>query len=289
MRSLARSALLLFLVLYGALAAAEETALATDRLIDHISSNTSSLAAVADIDHARLAASAGVSTMPPSRALIRSNPATNSDLLALDPTIGLDLPLRTLAYQDEDHAQVAFSSAEFIAARYAIVDTKVLQAYEQDLRTALAGIEPAALAPLSDAKVTPGYGIIQIRSDFAFAESADRIRQAIMSQGDTVWFGDVDYRADAEALGIDLPPARLLLFGGPAPGGMAMTDFPRLGLDAFCQKVLLVEEPGGVVKLYFNDIVALAELHYGSSNKPQAVINQRMRETLSAAVAADNQ
>ena len=105
-----------------------------------------------------------------------------------------------------------------------------------------------------------------------------------MSQGDTVWFGDVDYQADARSEGVDIPGSRLLLFGGPAPGAMAMTGFPRLGLDAFCQKVLLLEGDDGRVRLYFNDIVALAELHYGSSNQPQAVINQRMRATLEGAV-----
>ena len=80
--------------------------------------------------------------------------------------------------------------------------------------------------------------------------------------------------------------ATLLLFGGPGPGGKAMSEYPKLGLDAFCQKILVLEsaDGSGIVSLHFNDIVALAKLHYGSSNKPQAVINKRLMATLSGAV-----
>ena len=63
-----------------------------------------------------------------------------------------------------------------------------------------------------------------------------------------------------------------------------MAEFPKLGLDAFCQKLLVYEAPDGSVNIAFNDIVALAELHYGSSNKPQQVVNTRLTATFEEAV-----
>ena len=65
---------------------------------------------------------------------------------------------------------------------------------------------------------------------------------------------------------------------------MAMAEYPKLGLDAFCQKLLVYVDSKGAVKVIFNDIVAFAELHYGKSSKPQNVINGRLIKTFSAAV-----
>ena len=63
-----------------------------------------------------------------------------------------------------------------------------------------------------------------------------------------------------------------------------MAEFPKLGLDAFCQKLLVYEDPQGGVKVAFNDIVAFAELHYGKSNPPQNVINGRLKKTFTEAI-----
>ena len=82
-----------------------------------------------------------------------------------------------------------------------------------------------------------------------------------MAEGDTLWFGELDYRAEAQAFDIELPRLTLLLFGAPGPGGKAMADFPRMGLDAFCQKVLVHEADDGQVKVYYNSMVGFAELH----------------------------
>ncbi len=105
-----------------------------------------------------------------------------------------------------------------------------------------------------------------------------------MSQGDTKWFADVDYQKEASVLGIVLRPTTLLLFGGPAPGGKAMMTSPKIGLDAFCQKLLVYENESGEVWIAYNDIVAFANLYYQTSTKPQQMINQRLKMTFSKAI-----
>ena len=109
-----------------------------------------------------------------------------------------------------------------------------------------------------------------------------------MSQGDTKWFGDVNYTSNALTLGVKIRPTILLLFGGPARGGKAMMTSPKIGLDAFCQKLLVFENENGEVWVAYNDIVAFAKLYYSNSTKPQHLINKRLHTTFTKAVTANN-
>ena len=62
-----------------------------------------------------------------------------------------------------------------------------------------------------------------------------------------------------------------------------MRDFKTLGLDAFCQKVLLIEQQGQV-SLYSNDIVDMAKLHYGDTTPSHRIINFRLNQAYSRVV-----
>lgn len=133
--------------------------------------------------------------------------------------------------------------------------------------------------------VDEGFGIVHTKSDFDYTTTVQNLREIVMSQGDTKWFGDVDYQKDAAVLDVSLRPTILLLFGGPAPGGKAMMTSPKIGLDAFCQELLVYEKANGEVWIAYNDIVAFAELYYQKSTKPQQIINQRLKMTFSKAVS----
>jgi len=139
-------------------------------------------------------------------------------------------------------------------------------------------------SPVALDSISPGYGVIELTSDFSFGSTIERLRQSVLSQGDTKWFGEVDFLEAAKPRRIEVSSATLLLFGGPGPGGRAMAQFPKLGLDAFCQKVLVYQDGARNVKVAFNDIVAFAELHYGQSAPPHKVIDDRLKETFSLAV-----
>ena len=114
------------------------------------------------------------------------------------------------------------------------------------------------------------------------------ISQEVEKQSDTRWFGEIDFQKDAKALDHKINPAILLLFGGPAPGGKAMMTTPKIGLDAFCQKLLIYQDENNEVWVAFNDIVAFSELYYGRSTKAQQVINQRLTATFTKAVKEEN-
>lgn len=258
-----------------------------DALAAQISESTRDLEPVVTIDHARLAEAEGV-TMPPSILTIYSDREVNAALVATDPLIGLDLPHRVLAFVEAgaDTASVAYADAEFLMKRHGLSDARLLDGYTRSLEKALAGVPDRLRAPSDASHLDEGYGIIEIVSDYPFEDTIERLRAAVLAQSDTQWFGEVDYRVDASGLGLELRKTTLLLFGGPEPGGRAMADFPNLGLDAFCQKLLVYEAADGSVRVAFNDIAAFAELHYGTTIPIHHALNGRLTENFTAAVRA---
>ncbi len=235
---------------------------------------------IASIDHARLAKAEGVE-MPASRVLIFSDPEINTPILEENVRAGLDLPFRVLSFDQDDRPQIAYTDSQFLKVRHGLNDTQALNTFESKLLEVLNGLD-AAPGPTNG--LFADYGVIELRSPLSVLKAVERLSKAVMEQDDTVWFGEVDFAAEASHLGVELPDAVLLLFGGPAPGGVAMAGFPAIGLDAFCQKLLVyANEEGGSVVI-FNDIAALAELHYGFSAEPHRGLNKRLTSTFRTAI-----
>lgn len=257
-----------------------------DALFDAVASAVSDagLQRVLDIDHARLAAEAGV-PMPPSRVQIFSDPGIDARLLAASVRTGLDLPFRVLTFAEGDVPRLTYTSAEFLGLRHGLTDGDALDAFDDRLATALASVEGAAPRPVPTDGLTRDYGIAELRTSLDVPTSVARLKAAVTAQPDTIWFGEIDLAARAAASGTDIVPAVLLLFGGPAPGGVAMAEFPAIGIDAFCQKLLVHAAPDGGSVILFNDIAALARLHYGRSAPPHAALDERLTATFTAALA----
>ena len=255
----------------------------TDAVAKTIAKNIAELETIAVIDHSRLAEKEGV-TMPPSVVTIYSDPEVDSALMKQNPRVGLDLPQKILVFEADGDVRVAFPRASFLAARHGVTDEAALSLYQKRVDLGLKGVAPDLIDPVTDKGVTRDYGITDLVSDFDYAATIKRLKKAVMNQEDTVWFGDIDLHSVAAKQRVDLPRSTLLLFGGPKPGGVAMAKFPKLGLDAFCQKLLVYEDSEGKVRVIFNDIVKMAKLHYGKSAKPHEVINGRLTTTFEAAV-----
>jgi len=240
---------------------------------------------IADIDHARLAERAG-SPMPPAHVLIWSDPALDAAILKAHPLAALDLPLRALAFEDPDtgKAAVIANRFDFLMRRHGLPDDAALRArYDAAVAKAMRGIPPESIAGFaSDAM--PDAGMVTLESPHDFSATEALLLKVIRSQSDTMIFATVDFAARAHAKGVSLAPLRLILFGAPGPGGQAMSKAPTLGLDAFCQKLLLWQDASGSVRVTFNDLLALAERQQVSVGLPLRVINRRIRETFSDAL-----
>ncbi|GAB5557379.1 MAG: hypothetical protein SchgKO_15920 [Schleiferiaceae bacterium] len=263
----------------------EPTAL---ELSENLAKTASEDATVFTLDHHGMAAEEGVE-MPQSVATLISEPHINLPLLEQFPLIGLDLPFKFLIYQESDSTglMAAYTSGEFMARRHGFSSIDFIAEYEQE---ALRRVKKAGDLPMAKVKydlVTERYGMVFIPSEKDFDATIASLKSAVMGQGDTRWFGEIEYHEEAAKTGVTLPRSTLLLFGGPAPGGKAMAQYPRLGLDAFCQKILVFENQEGRVQIVYNDIVEFAKLYYGDYTKAHEVINGRLKQTFTAALKAD--
>jgi len=256
---------------------------AVDGLYEALAANIKRSDVIATIDHSRLAAERG-EVMPPARVVIFSDPDVNTSILRKNPMAGLDLPFRVLAYAEGDTPAVIFTPADYLERRYDLGDMAALRRYQASVRNVVRAVPEDVIVNFDTSSLAKGQGIVALDSVYNFDQTVQRLKEAIMAEGDTIWFGEIDYQKEAEELGVDLRPVTLLLFGAPGPGAKAMAEYPRMGLDAFCQKLLVYEKRDGRIGVLLNDMTAFAELHYGDSGMPHQVIGRRMRDTLGGAV-----
>jgi len=240
---------------------------------------------IVDIDHARLAQKVE-SPMPPSHVLIWSDPKLETEILKINPVAAIDLPLRVLAFEDPFSGKAAVIANRFdsLMNRHGLPDDAAIrERYETAISNATEGIPSESIASFSSDKI-PDAGLVTLDSPHDFNTTETRIMDAINAQDDTVFFATVDFTDRAKKFGVSLAPIRLILFGAPGPGGKAMSTAPILGLDVFCQKMLIWQDTAGAVHVTFNDLLVLAEHQQVSVGIPLRVINYRIKKTFSEAL-----
>ncbi|WP_291985212.1 DUF302 domain-containing protein [Candidatus Accumulibacter sp. ACC007] len=101
------------------------------------------LTVFARVDHAAGAATIGKS-LRPTEVIIFGNPQGGTPFMECAQTVGIDLPLKALIWED-DSAQVwlGYNDPLFLAQRHGVAKCPVAE----KLRQALAGLAEAALAP----------------------------------------------------------------------------------------------------------------------------------------------
>ena len=90
----------------------------------------------ARIDHAGLAAGAGM-TLRPTEVLIIGNPKGGTPLMQAVQTMGIDLPLKLLVFEDEaGKTVIAYNDPHWLAARHGVTgQDKLLAALASALET----------------------------------------------------------------------------------------------------------------------------------------------------------
>lgn len=95
----------------------------------------------ARIDHAAAAKAAGME-LPPTQVLLFGNPKLGTPLMQSNPEIGIDLPMRILAWQDKaGKVWLGYAAPETIKGRYGIPDRDEIFA---TMRNALTSLTKAA-------------------------------------------------------------------------------------------------------------------------------------------------
>jgi len=89
----------------------------------------------------------------------------------------------------------------------------------------------------------PENGMVHLRSIHTAPETITRLEALAIAHGMPV-LARIDHSGDAAKVGIEMPPAQLLIFGNPKAGTPAMVAAPTLALD-LPLKALVWEEFGG--------------------------------------------
>lgn len=258
---------------------------AVDALYEKVATNletNESLRMILEIDHSRLGAKEG-SFMPPSRVMMFSNEVLENAFLRQNSQVAMELPLRVLFYKESNskEAKVIYNSLEYIVKRYSIViDEKMREMFNGSMSYLLKGIDSNNIASFENDSIDAS-AIITLKSPYDFEKTLVAVNNAIKSQGDTVIFGEVDYQKQLEG---KVQKTKLLLFGGPKPGAKAMKNAVTLGLDAFCQKLLVWEDSKENVYVSYNDLLLLAERQNVDKSVALRVINWRLNRTFSNAL-----
>lgn len=235
---------------------------------------------IADIDHSGLAKNEN-EALNPSHVVIFSDSKINTLLLQENPLVGIDLPFKFLSFRaDDDNTYLIATEADYLKKRHNLKNDAAIDLYDKKLESYLSNPLLSPKKHIDIENMPAEYGLIRFESDFNFMETRKRLKKIVLGDNDdTIWFGEIDYTHEAKQHGVTLPNILLVLFGAPAPGAKAMRSYPRLGLDAFCQKILLVEN-NGKTYIYMNDIVDFARLHYGSSKFAHWFINYRIKQAM---------
>lgn len=111
-------------------------------------------------------------------------------------------------------------------------------------------------------------GFVTKTSKYTAADTVNRLEAVLKSNGMTV-FARIDHRAEAEKVGLTMPPAYVTIFGNPKGGTPLMVASPTVAID-LPLKALVWEDAAGRVWLSYNAASYLRSRH-GLTGKDEAI------------------
>jgi len=137
-------------------------------------------------------------------------------------------------------------------------------------------------ARATDSERSASRGLVEFESPHPVAQTMDQLAAAAKERGFRV-FARIDHAAGAAAVGEELPPTELLIFGNPAGGTPLMQRSATIAID-LPLKALVYQATGGSVRIVFNDPRFLAERH--DLDNREAIIERMTGLLTSLATAA---
>jgi uncharacterized protein (DUF302 family) len=123
-------------------------------------------------------------------------------------------------------------------------------------------------------------GIITVSTHRTVDETVDKIKSLLVNRGIKL-FAFIDHSGEAEAIGMKMPPTKLLVFGNPKGGTPLMLASPMIAID-LPLKILVAEDANGKRWISYNSPQYLKNRH-GLSD--ELVKNIAIIEALAAEAA----
>jgi uncharacterized protein (DUF302 family) len=249
---------------------------------------------ITTVDHQENADNAG-ENLRPTTVILFDDPDRSAALIAADPRVAVDLPMRVLVYRDGNgsgsgtgNIAVAYTNAAYLRARYDLdgAEQGTLDGFDQDLRAIAmdaTGDNPSAGAATG---VSRREGINRVSSDSDFDTTLERLEDAINDRGKLSLIETIDFQGRAADPG-SLNPSTLLVFGNPDVGTKFLQSSQTAGVD-LPQKMLVSAGDSGDVTIYYNDPRFIADRH-GIDNRGDQVESVRdLLETLAGEAAGNS-
>jgi uncharacterized protein (DUF302 family)/uncharacterized membrane protein YidH (DUF202 family) len=104
-----------------------------------------------------------------------------------------------------------------------------------------------------------GGGIITVDSHHSVDQTVERLEALLQAKGIKL-FTVVDHSGEAQKVGMQMRPTKLLILGNPKAGTPLMLASPTIAID-LPLKLLVWEEAGGRTRISYNDPAYLQERH----------------------------
>ena len=107
--------------------------------------------------------------------------------------------------------------------------------------------------------MNPQNGIISKSTNRTVYEAVEKIKTLLQSKGIKL-FALIDHSGEAEAIGIKMPPTKLLIFGSPKAGTPLMLAAPTVAID-LPLRLLVWEDAHGSRWISYNSPQYLKQRH----------------------------
>ena len=216
---------------------------------------------VARINHATNAVSVD-QELRPTEVILFGNPNLGTPLMQLNQTIGIDLPQKVLFYENEvGEAYAAYNTPAYLASRHNIsAGAATLPMIGMALQGLVEGVAGNTVVMPDSAEVAPFAGLVVTMSSYDVETTYSRLVDAVEAVEPLRIIAEVDHAANAERVGLELRPTKLLIFGNPNLGTPLMQAQQTVGID-LPQKMLVWEGADHQVYVAYNDPYYLAERH----------------------------
>jgi uncharacterized protein (DUF302 family) len=187
-----------------------------------------------------------------TRVIFFGNPSQATPLLQINQRAGLDFPQKVLVYDNEDgDTFVAFNSSSYLTARHGLGSSSNLSDIQSDL-TNFAENATGSVVSSNTVDFGNGQGVVTINSNNDFTNTYNNLRNAISDNDNLSIIEEVDHQSNAQSIGMDLNPTKLIIFGNPNLGTPLMQDAQTVAID-LPQKMLVWQENNGDVNISYND------------------------------------
>jgi uncharacterized protein (DUF302 family) len=121
------------------------------------------------------------------------------------------------------------------------------------------------MANLIHGSIHPERGLIIRASDNSVAETINKLEMLVKAKGMKI-FLRINNASEGKAVGLEMPPTEVLIFGDPHTGLVLMKEHPLLAID-LPLKVLAREGENGQVWLVYNNPLYLQK-RFGLEETP---------------------